>query len=383
MPTPVEKLAIEGGEPAVPGGPPEWPLSDDSIRAALLHSLGSNHWGRYHGEAQERLKARLRERTTREQAWLCSSGTIAVEMALRALKLGEGDEVLLSGYDFPGNFRAIEAVGARPVLCDIDPNSWSMCVESASSAIGPKTRAVIASHLHGGQVDMPKLIDVATDAGIAVVEDACQCPGATVFGKPAGSWGDLSIFSFGGSKLLSAGRGGAVMTNRSDLAQRIKSFAERGNDAFPLSELQATVLLPQMNQLDAYNEQRAMNASWLFQQLQLIDSIELLGSHHESCVPAYYKFPVRLHRSNSLSSERDVLIRAIQAEGVAIDIGFRGFTKRSTNRCRKPVPLAHSQLAAESTLLIHHPILLADPQVRQQTVHGIRKVFAAIEDESL
>src|SRR5690606_8468971 len=138
-------------------------------------------------------------------------------LALRGLKIGPGDEVLLAGYDFAGNFRAIEAVGARPALIDINPATWCLDVDLLESAIGPETRAVIASHLHGGLVPMRRLMQLASARGIAVVEDACQAPGAIIDGRRAGTWGDAGVLSFGGSKLLTAGRGGAVLTQSAEV----------------------------------------------------------------------------------------------------------------------------------------------------------------------
>ena len=92
-----------------------------------------------------------------QHAWLCSSGTIAVELALRGLKVGPGDEVILAAYDFPGNFRAIEAIGARPVLVDLAPGTWTIDVEQVAAAISPRTKAIIVSHLHGSLADMRRL----------------------------------------------------------------------------------------------------------------------------------------------------------------------------------------------------------------------------------
>src|SRR5439155_4506547 len=143
------RLAIQGGKPLLPQGPPTWPRPDDEIRAALESAYADGTWGRYHGPHSERLKALLADLGGVSYAWLCSSGTIAVELALRGLKIGPGDEVILAAYDFPGNFRAIEAIGARPVLLDLAANSWTLDIEQVAAAISPQTKAVIASHLHG------------------------------------------------------------------------------------------------------------------------------------------------------------------------------------------------------------------------------------------
>src|SRR5437868_5651821 len=109
-------LALNGGTPAMSSGPPSWPPRDEAILAALQAAYADGSWGRYHGPHCERLRELLAEMHGTPHVWLCSSGTIAVELALRGLKVSADDEVILAAYDFPGNFRAIEAVGALPVL---------------------------------------------------------------------------------------------------------------------------------------------------------------------------------------------------------------------------------------------------------------------------
>ena len=183
-------LAIEGGLPAVPEGPSRWPLADDDVRDALLAAYQDGNWGRYEGPYGRRLRESLQHLHGVEFVLPCCSGTFAVELALRALGVRAGDEVILAGYDFPGNFRAIEAIGAFPVLVDIHPRTWSLDVdvlgEQMSAIVGPMTKAVIVSHLHGGLANMKRLMDRAREFGLRVVEDACQAPGGT--GARQGGW---------------------------------------------------------------------------------------------------------------------------------------------------------------------------------------------------
>ena len=126
-----------------------WPLPDDDIALILQAMLSDGAWGRYEGEYGARCCAALRDSFGLPHVLLCSSGTIAVEIALRGLGVRPGDEVAVAAYDFPGNFRAIEAVGARPVVVDIEPSSWSLDPQQLEEALGPATRAAIFSHLHG------------------------------------------------------------------------------------------------------------------------------------------------------------------------------------------------------------------------------------------
>src|SRR5262249_33508236 len=150
-------LAFDGGMPVLPEGPPTWPRPDESVRAALEAAYQDGSWGRYHGPHCERLQELLAEMHQVRNARLCSSGTIAVELALRGLKVGPGDEVILAAYDFPGNFRAIEAVGARPVLVDLAPDMWTLDLAQVAAAVSPQTKAILASHLHGSLADMKGL----------------------------------------------------------------------------------------------------------------------------------------------------------------------------------------------------------------------------------
>jgi perosamine synthetase len=138
----------------------------DEIREALLSMAADGSWCRYEGSHCERLRNALRERFGVPHVTLCCSGTIAVELALRGVGVGVGDEVILAGYDFPGNFRAIEAVGARPVLADIEPDSWCLDADRAAEAIGPATRAIIFSHLHGTLASARRLRSLADARGL-------------------------------------------------------------------------------------------------------------------------------------------------------------------------------------------------------------------------
>jgi perosamine synthetase len=370
---------------AFPHGPPKWPLPDEDVREALQRCYDNGDWGRYEGPHAAALCERLREDFDCSHVHLCSSGTIAVELALRGLKVGPGDEVILAAYDFPGNFRAIEAVGALPVLVDVAPQRWTMDANLLKGAITKATKAIIVSHLHGDLADMLTIGQLAKEHGLKVLEDACQVPGAVIDERAVGSFGDVGVLSFGGSKLLTAGRGGAVITSQVDVAQRIRVFSSRGNDAFPLSELQAAVLLPQVAKLWPRTLIRGSAAFELRELLrdvpQLVSAPNLPTQPHY--YPAYYKLAWRFMPASGDTQpdcsqpQRGALIGALQAQGIAIDAGFRGFNKRSANRCRVAGDLTNAQSAAESTLLLHHPILLQTDQIKLLAA-TMRKVIAEL-----
>jgi dTDP-4-amino-4,6-dideoxygalactose transaminase len=294
------------------------------------------------------------------------------------LGIGPGDEVLLGAYDFPGNFRAVEAVGALPVLVDLDPGTRTIDPDAAADAWTPATRALIATHLHGGVADMPRLTRLAHDRGGTVLEDACQMPGAVVAGLPAGTSGDAGCLSFGGSKLLTAGRGGAVVTPRGDIAQRAKVACHRGNHAWPLSELQAAALLPQLERLPARHACRLAAAERLLDRLNLVPGLVPPDLRLPQTEPAYYKLGF-LYDADSLGGfTRAEFIAAVRAEGIAVDAGFRGFLSRSARRCRRPDRLPVAEAAAASTVLLHHPVLLEPLEVIDRvadTIVGLADLF--------
>jgi dTDP-4-amino-4,6-dideoxygalactose transaminase len=181
-----ELPAILGGPAVRLQGPPQWPPADPAVHEALQAAWRDGSWGRYVGGHVERLEQRLAGEHGVGHALTCGSGTFAVELALRALKVGPGDEVVLAAYDYPGNFLAVHAVGAVPVLAEVDPHNWNLSVQRLADALTPATRAVIVAHLHGGLVPMRELTELAAARGVRVIEDAAQCPGARVQGRRSG-----------------------------------------------------------------------------------------------------------------------------------------------------------------------------------------------------
>lgn len=374
------KLAIAGGTPTIPEGPPSWPQTTAAIRKAVQSALDDQSWGKYESHWTEDVTSTLSGIFASEHVQLCSSGTIAVEVALRSVNVKQDDEVLLAGYDFPGNFRAIESIGARPVLIDVVKDGWVVDPNNIASATTKKTKAIVVSHLHGQIADIEAIRDATSDAldsKIAIVEDNCQSPGGSLQRNPLGTFGDVGVLSFGGSKLLSAGRGGAVITNNADVFQRAKIFSNRGNDAFPMSQIQAAMLLPQLSELKSKTLTRSKNADSLIQLTseikQLSGLTQLVAEDH---LASYYKLPWLLANPTQGGWTREEFVNAIRAEGVAIDTAFRGFTRRSARRCRKSGTLINSQIASQQTVLLHHPVLLEPEETIRKVALAINRVLA-------
>ncbi len=348
---------------------PAWPPRDEEIEKAVGRLLADGSWGSYSGAATTELCERLQAYFESPFVRLCSSGTIAIEVALRAVGVEAGDEVILAAYDFPGNFRAIELIGAVPVLVDLSENAHTLEPMAVETAISARTRALIVSHLHGQTAPLDRLVSICRRHGIAMVEDACQIPGVRFDGKRLGSFGDVGAISFGGSKLLTAGRGGAILTQDELLFQRARIYCDRGNDAFPLSELQAAVLVPQIDKLDERNAARQKMVRILLEELERTSDLVIpLDPLIES---AFYKIPLLFPGS---PQHKTKFIQILSEQGIDVGEGFRGFALRSARRCRKIGSLAHSQSQVARTCLLHHPVLLADePTVRE----AARRIAAA------
>lgn len=365
--------ALLGGPPVRPEGPPPWPPPDPDVQAALAAAVAAGEWGQYHGPHVAGLEAELAAFHQVPHALICASGTLAVEAALRALKVGLGDEVVLAAYEYESNFLTVHALGAKPVLVDVAPGNWNLDPANLEAAFSPVTKVVVCSHLHGGIVPMREVMEVARRHTVGVVEDAAQCPGATVQGRPAGTWGDVGTLSFGGSKLLTAGRGGALLFRDPQLFQRAKLWLHRGLQQWaPLSELQATALRPQLAKLPTMTAHRAFLVRLL--SAHLPPGLTPFENAVTDSAPAYYKVGYR-YDPDAFGLPRDLFVRALRAEGVAFDAGFNALhVGRSPSRFRAAGPLTYAAAAHAGCVVLHHPVLSGTAADAAQVAEAVAKV---------
>jgi len=375
-----DRPALLGGAPIRPAGPPIWPPTDEAVIEAIHRAATAGAWGKYSGPHSDELRTILQAIHGVRHVWLCSSGTAAVELALRGLGVAAGDEVILAAYDFKANFTDVLAVGALPVLVDLQRDDWHLDVARVPQAITPRTKAIIVSHLHGGSVCISQLRE-AVGGRIPILEDACQCPGATIDGRPAGSSGDIGVLSFGGSKLTAAGRGGAVLTNRPELIERIKRHVLRGNDLAPLSELQAAALVPQWRSLAERNQRRRENVTRLSRQISEFCCLRLLTPPESCRASGYYKVGFEYVPSELCGLSRDVLCLALRAEGIACWPGFRSLHRiHASRRYRAAAPLDVADRADEQMVVLHHPVLLGSDEEIDEISLALRKMSRFAEE---
>jgi len=370
--------ALLGGAPVRPSGPPTWPLPDPDVQAALTAAIEAGVWGQYHGDHVCALEAELAALHNLPHALTCASGTLAVEVALRALRVSPGDDVILAAYEYESNFLTVHALGAKPVLVDIAPQNGNLDPAGLTAAFSPSTKAIICSHLHGGIVPMREVTALARARGVGVVEDAAQAPGAIVQGRPAGTWGDVGALSFGGSKLLTAGRGGAILTRDPQLAQRARVWLHRGMQQWaPLSELQAAAIRPQLAKLADATTHRHRQVLHLAAAIDRsgVQGLSLFANEATDSIPGYYKVGLRFDPT-AFGLSRDLFVRALRAEGVAFDAGFNALhVNRSSSRFRAVGPLDHATAFHTQCVILHHPILSGPSEDAQQVADAIAKVY--------
>lgn len=158
----------------------------------------------------------------------CSNGTVALHLALLALDIGPGDEVIVPSFTYIASVNAIRYVGAKPIFVDVDKNNWNISCDSIKNKISKKTKAIICVHIYGAPCDMNALVDVVRDNNLFLVEDCAESFGSYFNDKHVGLYGDIATLSFFGNKTITTGEGGAVFSNNNDLIEKVSHLKNQG-----------------------------------------------------------------------------------------------------------------------------------------------------------
>ncbi|HNT89793.1 MAG TPA: DegT/DnrJ/EryC1/StrS family aminotransferase, partial [Candidatus Hydrogenedentes bacterium] len=224
------RLALLGGVPVRDEARrpwPKWPISDELERATMLEVLESGAW--WYGERVRRFEDRYAAFQGAAHCVSCTSGTTALEIALQALGVQPGDEIITSPYTFVATASAVVRLGAVPVFADVD-DSWCIDPDRIEAAVTPRTRGIVPVHFGGRICDMDRINALADERGLFVLEDACHAWGSRWNERGAGVLGRCGVFSFQHSKNITAGEGGAIVTNDEDLALLCRSLVNCGRD---------------------------------------------------------------------------------------------------------------------------------------------------------
>ena len=280
-----DKLALYGGTPVRTSPFPAWPVCDETDEAAVVEVLRSGKWCM--SAAVDEFERAFADYHQAGHGVSLNSGTTALQVALSALEIGFGDEVIVPSYTFIATASAVAAVGGAPVFVDVDPETYTISPAAVEEAVTERTKAVIAVHVAGQPADLDTLSGLCARRGLALLEDACQAHAAAWKGRRVGAIGDLGCFSFQASKNLNCGEGGFITTDDDALADRAWSLHNCGRvragawydhptlgSNYRLSALQAALLSCQLRRLDGQTAERTKNASLLSSLIDEVDGID-------------------------------------------------------------------------------------------------------------
>ena len=396
-------LAIEGGEPVRIRALPAWPqfAADeiDAVRGVLV-SGKTNYWTGTECTSFEREFAKF---VGARYAVALANGTVALELALHALGVGPGDDVVVPARSFMATASCVVLRGARPIFADVDAMSGNLSADTVKAVLTPRTRAVIAVHLAGWPCDMDPLLALARKAGIKVIEDCAQSHGATYGARVTGSIGDVGAFSFCQDKIMTTGgEGGMLVTDDPHVWERAWSYKDHGksydavfNREHPagfrwlhesfgtnwrMTEMQAAIGRRQLIKLPAWLTARQRNAKLLDTELRGVPGL-VLRPQPPSHGHAYYKYyayvdPLLLAHG----WDRQRIIEAVTAEGVPCAEGScsemyleKAFLDAGlTPAARLPVT---RELGETSLMLMVHPTMKERDML--DTAAAVRKVMNA------
>jgi len=341
----VSKLAMFGGPRTISGVDKSavgWPVVTGAEREALMRVLDSGRFTSNSmggGEVQQ-LEREWAAHTGVPHCAAVSNGTAAIALAVAALGLAPGDEILVPALTFIGSAMGAVARGLVPVFVDIDPVSFNLDPKAAEAAITPRTRAVLAVHLHGLPCDLAELRALCERKGLYLIEDAAQAHGAHYRGKRVGGWGEIGCFSLNVTKNLpTCGEGGLVTTSRLELHEQVILRRQFGEDLRPdrdrdyvswvpagnekLSAVQAAFARCQLARLDKYSRARDRNVRGLLDRLSKLDGVTVPVCPDDR-EHAWHILRLRFDAGAALGQDvppgafRAALHRALKAEGVPL-----------------------------------------------------------------
>jgi dTDP-4-amino-4,6-dideoxygalactose transaminase len=385
-------LALKGGKKVAEGVAwPAWPIVDDEDRKAVLGAVDSRNWCCLFANSQvkafENTYAKFHDA---KYAIAVANGTVSIELALIAAGVVPGDEVLVPAVTFIASASAIACVGAIPIFVDCDPETYQISPNAVAAAIKRRTKAIVAVHYGGYPADLDALVAIARKYKLALIEDCAHAHGTEWNGRKVGAIGTAGSFSFQGSKSLTAGEGGVVLTDDAALAERARLLHNIGrvpgkpgyehymlSSNYRMTEFQGALLLSQMRRLREQTEKKHENGLFLAEGLRQIGGLEPLKSDPRITKRGYYFFIGRYNPGAFEGVPLDKFRAALNAEGIPNGNGYaiplykqvafkeanvtpllprklgprpkyeKTFLPNSERICAEQVTMAHTMLLAE------------------------------------
>jgi dTDP-4-amino-4,6-dideoxygalactose transaminase len=377
-----------------------WPAFDDEMVDAavrVLHSRQVNYWTGNEGRCFE---AEMGELLGVPYTVALTNGSAALELALRALGIGPGDDVVTTPRSFIASASCAIRCGARPVFADVDHNSGTLTAETIEAALTPNTRAIVAVHLGGWPCDMEPILELVRQRRLKVIEDVAQALGGTYKGRPLGTWGDVGAFSFCADKIVTtAGEGGLLATNDESAFKKVWSMRDHGRDwdlthsensdpgyrwvrsefgeNHRMTELQAAVGRVGLRRLPGWLAARRRNAVILAQRLSGIPALRVPVAPDGHAYYLFYAF-VRPERLKS-DWTRDRILAELLNLDVPCSVGSCGelYRERAFDRdgLRPSARLPVARELGETSLAFQvHPALSVDAM--HEMADDVHRVFA-------
>ncbi len=364
---------------------PNWPISTEREIELLREVLESGRWGG-HSDFVQRLEREFASFTQCRHGISAMNGTVTLEMALSAAGVGPGDEVIVPAISFVSTAMAVSRVGATPVFVDIEPLSFNMDPERAARAITARTKAIIPVHFGGAMADMDRLVPLAAEYGLALIEDAAHAHGSEWAGRRAGSLGLAGSFSFQNSKVMTAGEGGMLTTNDAEVAERVWSIMDQGRrpdggwfhhyalgSNYRITGLQAAVLLAQMERLPEQICRRTRNAALLRGRWRTCQGCV---SSRAAATECQLVVSVAGPRRARMGRTRDEFRRALTAQGVPCTPFYPhplyGNPLYENGGCRvEPCPVAEATI--DDAFWLPHRALLGDEDTTGEIAGAVRR----------
>jgi dTDP-4-amino-4,6-dideoxygalactose transaminase len=330
------ELAVNGGTPVRTTAYPVWPEWDDRELDAVTSVIRSGTWGGFPepGTNASRFEEAFAAYQGARHGILMANGTVTMEVALKALGIGWGDEVIVPALTFAATAYAPMAAGALPVIVDVEPRTWTIDPDLVESAITDRTRAIIPVHLGHQMADMDRLAEIAERHGLAIVEDCAHAPGQQWRGRGAGCIGDFGSFSHQSSKILTSGEGGTLLTGDDELARRAHSIVDCGRAKDPdekeftfganyrLGELHAAVLVVAMERFPEQQRQRAKAGKELERLAAGIDGVRIMPADERITRWSFYNYILAIDPDAFAGRTNENVCRALEAEGIPAEVQY-------------------------------------------------------------
>jgi perosamine synthetase len=327
--------ALLGGCPVRKEPFPPWPQIDNKQEQAVLAALRSGKWDRHSGDLVLKFERAFASLCGVKHALMVSSGSTALEIAMRMAGVEAGDEVLVPPYTFMATVMSVFLANALPVFVDIHPDTYCMEPSKIESRITPRTKAILPVHLAGLPCDMDSIKAIAARHHLIVIEDACQAHLAEWKGQRVGSIGEAGCFSFQISKNISGAEGGAITSNDSDFMDRCFQYHTCGRTRggmwyrhdspgfnYRMTEFQAALLLARIDRVEEHMTRRSENADYLNRVLSDIPGIRPLHTPDYVTRHAYHLYVFRYDEEAFRGLDRDLFVKALEAEGVPCSGGY-------------------------------------------------------------